>query len=137
METFKQARQFVAWNADTGIPDGQLDMTLRGRRLDLDRYFTLESKLEGVGQQVQNDLLPHLLIDMDRLRQCGAVDPQGQFGLLRRGCKIGRQLGGERGEVSRLEMCFDAPGLNAREVEQRVDQLEQAQAVAVRGLQPV
>ncbi len=46
------------------------------------------------------------------------------------------QIGGERGQVDGFVGRLDAPCLDARKIEQRVDQLEQTQAVAVRHFQP-
>ena len=40
-------------------------------------------------------------------------------------------------EIGRLEAGLDAARLDAREIQQRIDQLQQAQAVAVGGLEPV
>ena len=42
------------------------------RNLDL----ALEGELEGVGEEVQHDLLPHLAVDVDRLRERRAIDDQ-------------------------------------------------------------
>ncbi len=41
----------------------------------------VERELEGVRDQVEDDLLPHVAIDVDRLRQRRAVDGQAQAGL--------------------------------------------------------
>ena len=55
-------------------------------------------------------------------------------GALDRRSKRARQIGGERGEIGRLKHGLYAASLDPREVQQRVDQFEQAQAVAVHEL---
>ena len=58
-------------------------------------------------------------------------DHQAQPGHLHGGAEIGGELGGEGGEVDRLEIRLHATGLDARKIEQRIDELEQANAVAM------
>ena len=40
-----------------------------GRGCDTDRDLALERELEGVREQIEDDLLPHVAVDIDRLRQ--------------------------------------------------------------------
>ena len=94
----------------------------------------LERELEGVREQVEDDLLPHVAIDVDGLGQRRAVDDEREPGALDRRAKAAREVDGERGEVDRLVDGLDAAGLDARELEQRVDELEQAQRVALEEL---
>ena len=47
----------------------ELDAIVRRRRRDRDA--PLEGELEGVGQEVEDDLLPHVPVDVDRLGQGG------------------------------------------------------------------
>ena len=54
-----------------------------------------------------------------------------------RGAERAGEIGGERGEVGRPVGRLDAALLDAREVEQRVDQLEQAERVALDGPEPL
>jgi hypothetical protein len=94
------------------------------------RDRAVERELEGVRQQVEDDLLPHLAIDVDRLGSGGqsttssgrrARSPSGRRSPDRRSARRGRSARNACG----------AAGLDAREVEQRVDQLQQPQLVAV------
>ena len=94
--------------------------------------LAFERELEGVGQQVENDLFPHLPIDVGRLRQRRAIDRETDAGALAGRAEIARQVGRQRGKVGRLVGGLRAPRLDAREVEQRVDELEQPLAVALR-----
>ena len=70
----------------------------RGRRATrrVTRDLALEGELERVGEQVEDDLLPHVAIDVDRLGQRRAVHHEPQAGLLDRGAEHARELGGER-----------------------------------------
>ncbi len=92
----------------------------------------LEGELEGVGEEVEDDLLPHVPIDVDRLRQRLAGDVEPEPRTLAGRTEARRQLGREPGKLGRLVHRLGAARLDAREVEQRVDELEQAHAVAVR-----
>ena len=49
--------------ASAGLPQRYLDLSLKG-------------ELEGVGDQVENDLLPHLAIHVDRFAERRAIDHQ-------------------------------------------------------------
>ena len=95
----------------------------------------LEGELQRVGEQVEDDLLPHVPVDVHRLAQRRAVDGERQARAVDGGAEHAGQLRGGRGEVDRLEPRVDAAGLQPGEVEQRVDQLAQAQRVAVDDLE--
>ena len=60
-------------NADAGVAHAELD---RGRRTlrSAHRDPALEGELERVGEQIEDDLLPHVAIDVDRLGERRAVD---------------------------------------------------------------
>ena len=64
-----------------------------------------------------------------------AVDLVAQAAALHRRAKGAREIRGQRREIGGLVAGLDAARLDAREVEQRVDQLEQAQLVAVDDLE--
>ena len=131
VEALEQVGQLVGGDAGPGVADGQLRRTAGAANADLDR--PVESELEGVGKEVEDDLFPHVAVHVNRLGQRGAVHDQAQARPLHGGAEKGGQLGREGGQVGRLVGRLDAAGLDAREVEQRVDQLEQAEAVAVNG----
>ena len=78
------------WRARRGRPRGPGDADAPVRRV-----------LQGVGEQVEDDLLPHLGIDVDRARQRRAVDVEGQAGALDRRREGVDDLGRQRGEVGR------------------------------------
>ena len=90
----------------------------------------LERELEGVREQVEHDLLPHLRIDVDRLRQRRAGRRRAQPGALDRRPERAREVRRERRQIGRLERRLRASGLDAREIEQRVHELQQPEHVA-------
>ena len=89
-----------------------------------------ERVLHRVGEQVDDDLLPHPRIDVGRLLQRRAVHGQPQPGALGGGPEDAGQLGGERGDVGLHPHGHRSAGLDAGEVEQVVDQPLQALPVA-------
>ena len=120
-------------DAGAGVADPEL-----GGPSDLpqrDGQAALEGELEGVGEQVQDDLLPHLAVDVDRPGQGGAVHLQPQAGPLARRAEAAGQVGGEGGEVGGPVRGPGPPRLDPGEVQQGVDQPEQPQPVAVHDLQ--
>ena len=90
-----------------------------------------EGELQGVGEQVQHHLLPHLAVQIHRLVQRRAVHGERQAGPVDRRPEHAGQFSGNRRPVGGLESGLHSPGLDAREVQQGVDQLGQPQAVAV------
>ena len=73
------------------------------RRAALTAISPVERELERVGEQVEDDLLPHVAVDVDRLGQRRAVDDVSVRPARSHGrAEVARQLGGERGEVGRL-----------------------------------
>ncbi len=134
VEALEQARQFVGGNADPGILHAQLDGAAVRPGLHLDLDLAVERELEGIGQEIEDDLFPHVAIDIDGLGERGAIDTQAKPGLLHRRAEIRRKLGGQRGKIDRLERRLHASRLDSGKVEQRVDELEQAQSVAMRDL---
>ena len=87
------------------------------------RDLALKRELESVGEQIEYDLFPHFTIDIDQLAQILALDRQLQAGALDRRAKGARQIARERRQIGGLIAGLHAPGFDAREVEQRVDQL--------------
>ena len=104
-------------------------------RVQRDRDASLERVLERVREQVEDDLLPHLVVDVERLGQRLAVDHQLELRLLDRRAEEAREVGGVGRQIGRHVARVHAPGLDAREVQQRVHEPQQAHAVAVRGRQ--
>ena len=133
VEALEQPRHFMGGNAGACIAHDEFGGAARLTQRDGDLAF--EGELEGVGQQVEDDLFPHRAVHEHRLAQARAIDAQFQPGLLAGRAEVAGQIGGEFGKVDWLEGGADATGLDARELQQAVHQPLQAQAVAVHHLQ--
>ncbi len=129
VEPLEQARQLVGRDAGAGVGDRQLRRAPVGAQPDPDA--ALEGELHGVGQQVEDDLLPHVPVDVDRLGQRRDVHVVLDAHPLHRRAEDAGQLGGVRGQVDRLEVGLHPARLQPGEVEQGVDQLAEPQRVAV------
>ena len=133
MKPLEDVPDLAVGNAHAGVAHAEFHHARTLEKRQVDR--TVERELQGVREKVQDDLLPHLPVHVDRLRQRWAVDHEFQAGAHERRPEragdVGRELGQVGGHVARVQ----APGFNARELEERVDQLEQAQLVAIHDLQ--
>src|SRR5271168_3495253 len=74
METIEQLFDLTSRNAGTRIAHRQPCHALTFAQRDF--YLTRERELERVGDQVENDLLPHVAIDIGNLAQWRRVDYQ-------------------------------------------------------------
>ena len=88
-----------------------------------DRDGAVEGELQRVRQQVEDHLLPHVAVDVDGFVQRGTVDDEVQPGPIDGRPEDAGQLGGDGREVDRLVAGLLAAGLDAGEVQQRVDEL--------------
>ncbi len=132
VEPLEQARDLVRRDADAGV--GHFDRRGVGEAIGAhgNHDLAVEGEFEGVGDQVQDHLLPHLPVDIGQLGQGGAVQLQGQARPLDGRAEAGGDLGGEAGQIGGLEGGAHAPSLDAREIQQAVDQAQQPSAVAQR-----
>src|SRR6185503_5847103 len=96
---------------------------------ELDRDAPLEGELEGVGEEVENNLLPHGVVDVDRLEAGRAPDVELQPSLLDRRAEDAGQIRREDAEIGRLVPRLVPPRLDPREIEEGVHELEQPAAV--------
>ena len=103
--------------------------------VDADGDGAVEGELQRVGEQVEHHLLPHLAVEVHRLVQRRAVHDERQPGPIDRRAEEAGQLAGDGAQVDRLEFSLHPAGLDAREVQQGVDQLRQPQPVAVNDVQ--
>ncbi len=134
VEPLEHARQVRFGNTDAGIRDSQLDAV--AGRAQFDRDLAFERELERVREQIQDDLLPHVAIDVDGFAQRIAGDDQGETGLFDRRPEDAGELGRELREVGGFIVRVDAAGLDAREIQQRVDEPQKPESVTVRDLLP-
>ncbi len=99
-EPIEQPWQIVRSHAASRVDDVQF----RGMLVQpqANAHLALKGKLESVRHEVEDDLFPHVCVDIDRLGQCRAVDGQGDAGPLEGGTKHTRKVGCERREIGRL-----------------------------------
>ncbi len=133
VEAIEDARQFLFGNAGTGIGNRHQHSAVDLAHRHGDAAGKRE--LESVGDEVEDDLFPHLAIDVHRNWQGRAVDDELEASLLHRGAERAGEIGGEGCEIDRLESGTHASGFDAREVEQCVDELEETLAVAMRDVE--
>src|SRR5262245_32261284 len=108
MKPLKEAWQFLLWNADAGIADHELGVLILLAEQDVD--LADKGKLEGVGEQVEDDLLPHLAVYIDRLQKRGAINDQAQPGFLDHRAEHARQARRQRGQIGGRIDGLNAPG---------------------------
>ena len=111
VEALEDPAQLMLGNTRACVLDREFDGAAGLPQPDLDRAF--EGEFERIGEEVEHDLLPHIAIHIDRLRECRAFDYQFQAGLLGSRTKIAGKLGRERRQVGRLEAGLSAPRLDA------------------------
>ena len=129
VEALEEVGEFRRRDAGPGIADDQFHgLPCRAQG---DRDLAGEGELEGVGQEVEDDLLPHVPVDVDGLGQRRAVHDEPQPGPLAGRAEVAGEVGGHRGQVGGLVHRLHAARLDAREVEQRVHELLEPQAVAM------
>jgi hypothetical protein len=129
VESLEEPRQLARRDPRPGVAHLELDVLLVQPYPNRDRAG--EGELDRVREEIEDNLLPHVAVDVDGLRQRGAIDDERQASSLDRGAKAARELRRQHREIERLVDRLDAAGLDSRELEQRVDELEQAQRVAV------
>ena len=121
METFEEPGHLRDRYSDPGV--GDRDDGIGALATDPDRDDAFEGVLQRIGKQVEHHLLPHLTVQVHRLIEWRAVHGQRQTRPVDRRSEDARQFGGDRRQVGLLEVGLHAPGLDAREIQQRVDQL--------------
>src|SRR5262245_22967379 len=72
-------------------------------RLQCHTYLTSERELEGIRYEVEDDLFPHIPIDVDRLRQRRTVDRESHLRAFEGRSEQADEIGGIRAEIRRFE----------------------------------
>src|SRR2546421_3450606 len=128
----EQLRDFIAWDAHSAVLDSQLSRAIEPGQANGDA--TLEGVLERVREKVQDDLRPHLAIYVQRFGKAWALERQREARTLHRGAEGIGEVNGKSREVGRLVVRLHGAPFNASEVQQRVDQFQEPQAVALCGV---
>ena len=114
VETLEEVWDLVCWNPRPGVAAPERHVIATPAQAD--GNLAREGKLEGIREQVEDDLLPHVAIHIDGLRQRWALHRQAESGSRDSGAKNTGELGSHRGEVSRLIAGLNAACLEAREI---------------------
>src|SRR5450755_2917552 len=123
----------MSCDAYARITDGDLGMI--STPAESHGNSAMKREFERVREQIQNDLLPHVAVDVDRLWQLGTVHVEREPRALDRGTERARQIDGQHTQIRRLVRGLRAAGLDPRKIQQSIDELQQAQLIAVHGLQ--
>jgi hypothetical protein len=129
VKTFEHLGQLVGGYAGAGVTDGELEVRAGVAQLDLD--CPVEGELEGVRHEVENDLFPHVPIDICRLGDRRTIDVKPQPRPLDSRAKNTGELRREGRKVDRFVRGVGAAGFNARKIKQCIDELEKAQTVTL------
>src|SRR6478735_8616816 len=89
VKALEQPRQLIRRNAGAGVGDRKLEMAVLLSQGHLDG--ALERELEGVGKKIENNLFPHLAIDISGLRKRRSVHDQAQARLFDRRAEFARK----------------------------------------------
>ena len=128
VEALEQVRQLVWGYTDAAVSHLQEDVAAVGAQRDGD--FAGQREFERVREEVEHDLLPRFAVHPDRFGERRAFHDEAQSSRLDRRAERAGEIGRDRSEVRRLEQRVDPPRFGAREVEQRVYQLQQPKSVS-------
>ncbi len=135
MEALEQPLHLSGLDAGAGVLDRELDVIVDVAHADLDR--ALSRGLERVGDEVEDDPLPKIMVQVDRVGRWLAFHHQVQPAPVGGLAEGAGEIGGELGDVGGAKLGAHPPGLSAREVQQPVDQLEQPHGIAMHELQAI
>ena len=130
VKPLEEPREFLGGNARSRVAHRQLGMVVDAAKRDGDLPF--KCVFERVRKQIEDNLLPHVAIDVHRFIERRTIEHEPQLGAFHGRAKSARQIAGERGQIGRLVIRLHAGRFDPRKVEQRIDQLEQPQTVAMR-----
>jgi hypothetical protein len=130
VEAVEETRQLLCRNSDARVADGERKRIAFAAEPDGDPAG--ESIFERVRDQVEDDLFPHVAIDIGGQSGRRAIDRERQPRLLAGGAEIACEVRRERREIRRLIGGLHPPAFDPGKVEQRIDELQEPHAVALR-----
>ena len=133
-KSLEQVRQLALRNACPRVAHGQTRRRPIARNGDTNA--AVKSRLECVRDQVQDDLFPHLPVDIHGLGQRRALNCVLHTGALYRGTEDAGKLSGQKRKIRRLVSGVKPARLDAHKIEQPVHHLQQAKGVAMQHLNP-
>src|ERR1700729_391851 len=93
VKTLEESWQLVIGNAGPSVHD--LEVRVVVHHVEAHGDGALERELEGVREKVQDNLLPHVAIDMNGFGQGGAIDDEPEPCPLDRRTKAARKVRGK------------------------------------------
>jgi hypothetical protein len=110
VKALEQPRQIVRRDTYAGVAYLEFDLAAVDAQGNDDAAF--QGEFEGIGQQVEHYLFPHIPIDEDRFRKGSAFDLQRQPGAFGGGTELRGEIGRQCCEIGRLVAGLHAPGLD-------------------------
>src|SRR5437660_158128 len=129
VESLENARKLFPGYAGPGVSHRKLYSV--SSPADANYNASLKREFESIGEKIQHDLLPHVAVYVHSFRNGLAFNRKCQPRLLHRRSEDAADLLSERAQVDRLIHRLEAPGLDAREVKKRVDELQEPESIAV------
>src|SRR5437588_2041943 len=133
IESLEQFRNGFRWNSYAGVANAKLGRVSLVTYTDL--YFSIEGEFEGVGNEVQNNFLPHIAIHVHRFAQIAAIHQQAQSRFVRGGTEYASQLRSKACQIRGLVDRLHSSSFKAREIQQGINQAQQPRAVATHQLE--
>ena len=114
MKTLENLGLFFFRDAETSIFDAKLEMI--ARIVEPNGDGSRQGKFEGVGNQVQDDLLPHVAVHVSRLWERRAIDDEGEASLVHGRAESARGVGSKGRKICGFVDGLHAPGFDPREI---------------------
>ena len=133
LESLEDALQFFGRNADAGVGDHQTyerrnraKQALLTHRLGAQSYATAGGELECIADQVHQDLSQFVRVGLQAFRRLGGdVDIEIEPALTRDMLVLALEPGGEQRQVDGISDHLHLAGLDLRQIENVVDELQQ------------
>ena len=129
VKPLENMRELFLRDSRAGVADNEP----RCIRFPAQAYFnlTLKRELEGVGDEIQDDLFPHVPIHVHRLSNRPAIDNETHARLLDGRTEDARQFRSYGRQIDWVVRRLDAARLDAGEVEQSIHQLLKPQRISM------
>ena len=137
MKAIEDARQFILRDSHAGIADERVRQSCSSASCTVTPILPSSVYLNALETRFRTTRSHMSASTYTGSGKRRAVDIEHQSRMLAGGTKVAGKLGGVSAKVGRPERRLHTPRLDAGEVEQRVDQSQQSQAVAMHHVQPV
>src|ERR1700728_2736780 len=111
VEAIEQARNFLGRNSNARV--AHIEFSRAAHLLQTNLNLTCKCELECVRDQIEDDLLPHVPIDVRQFTGGFAIHQQSQAGPFCGGAKDACELCGESRDIGCLINSVDSTGLDA------------------------